>query len=158
MEELRLIVGHSTFQLRGDLDTHGDEIAPERFYSVILDGELRGRISILAVESPSVAVHLPFIFIWGGSTLFGLDTTTGLLTGCIEHDDEVLSIYPLGTSWCLVGETSIAIVDSRFASKRELHHFDEIVLESWWSAGKLHLRDLQGRVTSFAPQLGLGEE
>lgn len=148
---LSLIVGRSTLQLHGAPEPHGSHLPQERFFSVVLDGDERGRISLFSFLRPDVAIHEPFVFIWGGVRLFRLDTDSGALFQCLEHDDEVRAVYPLGARWCVVGEISVVVFDSDFASKRQVHSLDEIVLESWWRDGKLHIKDLQGREIQFEP-------
>lgn len=150
---LSVVVGRLTIQLKGqELDEQS--LPRELKYSVIVNHRRVGEISFFEFNWPSIAVHQPFVFVWGGSRLFCLSSETGELRTLLEDRDEILALYPLTQGWCIVGETSLEVYDESFSECKQSLGLDEIILESWWEDGKLYLRDLEERVIRIEPENG----
>src|SRR6185295_19875579 len=77
-----------------------DELPANRIYELKLGRLPSCRLEFIECYIPSVALHLPEVFAWAGSRLYRQRLEKDSTLQMIDFDNELLAIYPLGTSWC----------------------------------------------------------
>jgi hypothetical protein len=153
---MRISSGFVALEIKAVEIIEADDPVRERSYEIFLDHRFRSEISFLEFYRPSVAMQLPFVFVWGGSRLFRMNSEDGLIEKLLDDGDEILAVYPLGENWCVVGEISLRVYNSLFSEVKWEYSFEEIVLECWWEAGKLCISDLQKASFIFLPNEEMG--
>ena len=120
----------------------------DRIYGMWINGKQREDFALLPYYQPKVAIHLPKIFVWGGTRLFLFDSEApGILR--YDHDDEIRAVYPILQGWCIVGEIGIDLVDASMTKISPPYSHGEIILDNGWEDGILFIQDLQNRVFKF---------
>jgi hypothetical protein len=95
-----------------------------------------------------VAVHLPWVFVWGGTELYWHRISASGLSSR-SFDDEIRAVYPLGTDWLVVAETSVLLLDADLREILDRLLLDEVVIDVSWSGEVLRLSDLRSRVVQL---------
>ncbi len=116
-----------------------------------LDGKPLGQLRLLASFFPSFALrhekHSELV-IWTEAEVYLLRLDENLVK-FYDHSDAVHAAYGLGEHWCLVSDTSVALVDLLEGIEILRYDHDEIFTSSTWEGSKLVVGDLQGRVFRF---------
>ncbi len=148
----RIVSGLTKIEVSPLENERQDKLPYERLFQLTIDNHHAGIMEFVAFYAPAVSLNFPTVFIWAGSQLYRQVLGENAALELIELDNELLSIYPLGNSWCLVFEILVEVRSHSLDSI--LQRFDpvEIILNDWWEAGVLHIQDLRGRSFAFAPQ------
>lgn len=153
---IRIVSGLEKIEV-APLDGEARRDLPEsHLFQLDLSHRAQSRLEFLDVYPPSVALHLPDVFVWAGTRLYRQRLERGSSQQVMDFDHELLAIYPLATSWCLVFETLLEVRDQRLQLVRQRFDLMEIILEHEWENEVLNLRDLRGRSFAFSSQKSAG--
>jgi hypothetical protein len=148
---LRLLIGKASVEIS---EQEAIPASGERLYSLSSGGTEIGTISFPPYYWPHIAVDLPLVCLWGGLRLFFFDLRSPQIRRR-DHDDELLAVYQLSSSWCLVGETTVVTVDDPAGPAITSYLHDEVITRSWWVGSILWIEDFRGRRFSFDPVTSL---
>ncbi len=124
-----------------------EQVAPgtERaVYLVSVDGKPKGAVDFPSSYTPGIAIGEKEVVTWGGTRLYIVPLGSGELRQ-EEHDDEVEMVYVRSSTWLVVGETSVAVLDPRLRCATSRWAHNEVLTDSWWTDDRLLVKDLGGR-------------
>jgi hypothetical protein len=111
----------------------------------LFKGEMEvGTVTILKYQPLRIALHLPLLFVGGGTSLCFLDLNS-LKFGCRDLDYELLAVYPVPAGWCLIEEIAVRVVAEPGGPIISSFSHDEVILRHWWEGDTLCFEDLQAR-------------
>ncbi len=114
-------------------------------YVLTVDGVSKGAVEFPLSYTPGFALGAGEVITWGGTRLYVVPLGPGEVRQ-EEHDDEVEMVYVRRSTWLVVGETSVAVVDPRLRCATSRWAHNEVLTDSWWVGEKLVVKDLGGRM------------
>lgn len=108
----------------------------ERMLSLYIDDGPPSEVRFLTYYLPGYTFSPSSLAIWGGKRLYLLPLADGASTR-IDYDDEIHRVYPLGERRLLVGESSLALVDTIVGRVVDQYLHDEVLTHSRWLEDRL---------------------
>jgi hypothetical protein len=119
-------------------------------YSFFINGNKSRQLEFPAGYPPGIAIHPPFLFIWGAAQLYWGEVKNG---SCelqeLEYDDEIRAIFPINGEWCIISETEVRKMDSMLNRTSKQYYHNEVITRFWRENHFLVVEDFEGTVLSF---------
>lgn len=128
----------------------GKEIENEyRRFEFYKNNVFIGEINIFHYYTPPrISFSNNEIAIWGHLNLYLCSLKDDTIK-LFAKKDEIHQVYPVDNIWCLVNELSVVLFDPK--QKKHISEFfwHEVLLDSYWKDGLLHVKDFEERVLVF---------
>jgi len=137
----RFIAGHRTVELvkRG-------AAGESHRLALRVDGRIKGEVELSSTAIPEIAVDDSYLFVTSpGGSLWALRLEDSELQR-FDFKAPVVGVYRSMERYWVVCESFVALWDPAEAGVRARCEHDEVILQCWWTEGRLTVEDLQSRV------------
>lgn len=144
---LTLVVDGTTLHLL-EVESREDE----RTLQLVIDGQRIGDVSLSIYNLPGVAVDDTSVAVWAGPRLaIARRMLPSTPVRIVDLGEDIVAVYPRSDSWIVVVETGVLLIRRSDATVLESWPHSEVLLEGWWSGGRLFVRDLRRHEFCFEP-------
>ena len=139
---IRLFAGRSEISLTETGIDDTDRMV--RIVDVHLDGDLLGEIRLWTFQYLGLMVEADIVAMWTGVRFYWVDLQNKSLHEC-DQNEEVQSVYAIGSALLLVREISVALFNPETSTIVDETPFSDVNWGWEWEGSRLVVNDFQER-------------